>query len=164
MSWTIHDNILFSIFNTFGKKYIENQIEKNTRALVALKQPPKWFVVFGVYDLRTGTFTWQNDVNKITYNLIVTNYMPVFYSLATVKKLCKPRVHLGGSLQNVIPYMVSILNKQFKVVRQIQHDKIVYAIVTLDKPPKDSFDFKEFYAAMYYYRHHTNSISESKKK
>ncbi len=148
----------------FGKKYIEKQIADNTRRLTAQTHPPKWFVVFGIYDIKHATFEWRNDVNKITYNLIASNYAHVFNSLTTLKKLCAPRVHLSERTQYIIPYLVSIFNKQFKVVCQVHADKRVYAIATLDNPAKDTFKWDDFDAAMMHYRRYSNVGTGSKTK
>ena len=154
MSWTEHDNVLFSIINTFGKESVEKQIVDNSNKLMALSKTPKLFVVFGIYDLKKSTFTWNNDSNNLTLNQIATNYAPVFGSLITVKKLCKPQVHLSKHNMNVIPYLVSILNKNLKVVRQIQPDKHIYALVSLTNSAKDTINFDKFDAAMWYYRNY----------
>ena len=154
MSWTEHDNVLFSIINTFGKESVEKQIVDNSNKLMALSKTPKLFVVFGIYDLKKSTFTWNNDANNLTLNQIATNYAPVFGSLTTVKKLCKPQVHLSKHNMNVIPYLVSILNKNLKVVRQTQPDKHIYALVSLTNSAKDTINFNKFDAAMWYYRNY----------
>lgn len=150
MVWTTRDEILFSILNRFGKEHFEKQIERNTHAFLRLKHDPEWFVVFGIYDRDNHAFEWKNDVNAITYNQVIDHYMSIFGTDVTIKKLCKSRVVLESKYQNVIPYLVEFLNTRFKVVRQVHANKIIYALVTLDKDTE--FNIDEFDAAMFYYR------------
>ena len=160
--WTEKDKTLFTIVNNFGKKDLEIQIEQASDKFSHLKQRPDFFVVFGVYDLIKDNFVWQNKMNILLFNFS-KKYLPIFGSDETLKKLFKPVVKFDKNDMNVIPYLMEALNAEYSVIRFKSHTAYIYALVKLDDI-KETFNFDEFDAALFFYRYYENIDKKYKSK
>jgi hypothetical protein len=81
-------------------------------------------------------------------------YLPVFGSDETLKKLYRPVVKFDEKDMNVIPYLMDILNGAFNVIRFKSKNAYVYALVRLNNI-KETFKFDEFNNALFIYREHS---------
>jgi hypothetical protein len=152
MSWTEKDKVLFSIVNSFGKKHLDRQIYEASKAYTQLKTKPEFFEIFGYYDLSKNIFVWQNNMN-IQVSNFSKQYLPVFGSDETLKKLFRPVVKFDEKDMNVIPYLMDMLHGAFNVIRFKSKNAYVYALVRLNNI-KETFKFDEFNAALFIYREH----------
>lgn len=148
--WTEKDKTLFTIVNNFGEKDLEIQIEQASDKFSQLKQRPDFFTIFGFYDLTKDEFVWQNKMNILSYDFS-KKYLPIFDSDETLKKLFKPIVKFDKKDMNIIPYLMEALNAEYSVVRFKSHTVYMYALVKLDDL-KETFNFDEFDAALFFYR------------
>jgi hypothetical protein len=153
MTWSERDNILFSTVNIFGKDHLEAQIENASKKFLQLKQRPNFFVIFGYYNLIQNIFVWQNDMNIISYDFIKNNYMPLFNTDKTIKKLFKSTVKFDEKDKNVIPYLMEALNNKFNVIRFKSQTDYIYALTIIDDV-KETFKYEDFDAAMFIYRNY----------
>ena len=160
--WTEKDKTLFTIVNNFGKKNLEIQIEQASDKFSHLKQRPDFFVVFGVYDLIKDNFVWQNKMNILLFNFS-KKYLPIFGSDETLKKLFKPVVKFDKNDMNVIPYLMEALNAEYSVIRFKSHTAYTYALVKIDDI-KETFNFDEFDAALFFYRYYKDIDKKYKSK
>jgi len=163
MSWTEKDEVLFSIVNIAGKEHLEAQIEEASEKFSKLKKRPPFFVIFGYYDLHKNIFVWQNEMNKISYDFVKNNYMRLFDSDTTIKKLFQPTVKFNKKDMNVIPYLMEALNAKFKVIRFKSPTNYIYALTTLEGV-KETFKYDEFDVAMIHYRFYNNLSKANKVK
>jgi hypothetical protein len=152
MTWSEKDEVLFNTINIFGKEHLEAQIEDASEKFSRLKQRPNFFVIFGYYNLDADIFVWQNEMNKISYDFVKNNYMSLFKSDETIKKLFKPAVKFTRKDMNVIPYLMEALNAQFNVVRFKSPTTYIYALTTVDDV-KETFKYQELNDAMFIYRY-----------
>jgi hypothetical protein len=162
MTWSEKDEILFSIVNIAGKEHLEQQIENASNKFLQLKKRPEFFVIFGYYNLNKDNFVWQNEMNKISYNFVKKDYMSLFNSDETIKKLFKPIVHFNRKDMNVIPYLMEALNAKFSVVRFKSQTDYIYALTIVDN--NETFNYEDFDAQMFLYRFHNQLIKTPKKK
>lgn len=160
--WTEKDKTLFTIVNNFGEKDLEIQIEQASDKFSQLKQRPDFFTIFGVYDLTKDEFVWQNKMNILSYDFS-KKYLPIFDSDETLKKLFKPVVKFDKKDMNVIPYLMEALNAEYSVVRFKSHTAYMYALVKLNDI-KETFNFDEFDAALFFYRYYKNIDKKYKSK
>lgn len=151
MSWTKKDKVLFRILQEFGASDLEAQIRRSSRAFSARKTPPESVTIFGYYDTATQQFVWLNDMNRKLRRFIEEGYQPLFGDDTSWKKLFRQNVHLPLTYQNVIPYLMEIVNARYRVVRLSDQGRDVYALVTL-KNVKQTFSFDDFSEAMFLYR------------
>ena len=152
--WTEKDKTLFTIVNNFGEKDLEIQIEQASDKFSQLKQRPDFFTIFGFYDLTKDEFVWQNKMNILSYDFS-KKYLPIFDSDETLKKLFEPIVKFDKKDMNVIPYLMEALNAEYSIVRFKSHIAYIYALVKLDDI-KETFNFDEFDAALFFYRYYEN--------
>ena len=152
--WTEKDKTLFTIVNNFGEKDLEIQIQQASDKFSQLKQRPDFFTIFGFYDLTKDDFFWQNKMNILSYDFS-KKYLPIFDSDETLKKLFEPIVKFDKKDMNVIPYLMEALNANSSVVRFKSHTVYIYALVKLDDL-KETFNFDEFDAALFFYRYYDN--------
>ena len=160
--WTEKDKTLFTIVNNFGEKDLEIQIEQASDKFSQLKQRPDFFTIFGFYDLTKDEFVWQNKMNILSYDFS-KKYLPIFDSDETLKKLFEPIVNFDKKDMNVIPYLMEALNAEYSVVRFKSHTAYIYALVKLDDI-KETFNFDEFDAALFFYRYYENIEKKYKSK
>ena len=160
--WTEKDKTLFTIVNNFGEKDLEIQIEQASDKFSQLKQRPDFFTIFGFYDLTKDEFVWQNKMNILSYDFS-KKYLPIFDSDETLKKLFEPIVNFDKKDMNVIPYLMEALNAEYSVVRFKSHTVYIYALVKLDDI-KETFNFDEFDAALFFYRYYENIDKKYKSK
>ena len=160
--WTEKDKTLFTIVNNFGEKDLEIQIEQASDKFSQLKQRPDFFTIFGFYDLTKDEFVWQNKMNILSYDFS-KKYLPIFDSDETLKKLFEPIVKFDKKDMNVIPYLMEALNAEYSVVRFKSHTVYIYALVKLDDI-KETFNFDEFDAALFFYRYYENIDKKYKSK
>ena len=160
--WTEKDKTLFTIVNNFGEKDLEIQIEQASDKFSQLKQRPDFFTIFGFYDLTKDEFVWQNKMNILSYDFS-KKYLPIFDSDETLKKLFEPIVKFDKKDMNVIPYLMEALNAEYSVVRFKSHTAYIYALVKLDDI-KETFNFDEFDAALFFYRYYENIDKKYKSK
>jgi len=149
--WTNKDKVLFRILHQFGSSDLERQIKRSSHFFSKLQQPPEYVMIFGYYDLSKKLFVWLNNMNYQMERFIQEGYRPLFGSDETWKKLLHPVVPLSISDKNVIPYLMEILNARYRVIRLIEKNVEIYALVTLPYV-KQTFDFNKFNTAMYLYR------------
>ena len=93
----------------------------------------------------------MNDMNRRMIRFIEEGYQPLFGSDTSWKKLFRPTVSLPSSYQNVIPYLMEILNARYRVVRLEDKGFPVYGLVSLDRV-KQTVSFNDFQSAMFLYR------------
>ena len=160
--WTEKDKTLFTIVNNFGEKDLEIQIEQASDKFSQLKQRPDFFTIFGFYDLTKDEFVWQNKMNILSYDFS-KKYLPIFDSDETLKKLFEPIVKFDKKDMNVIPYLMEALNAEYSIVRFKSHIAYIYALVKLDDI-KETFNFDEFDAALFFYRYYENIDKKYKSK
>ena len=160
--WTEKDKTLFTIVNNFGEKDLEIQIEQASDKFSQLKQRPDFFTIFGFYDLTKDEFVWQNKMNILSYDFS-KKYLPIFDSDETLKKLFEPIVKFDKKDMNVIPYLMEALNAEYSIVRFKSHIAYIYALVKLDDI-KETFNFDEFDAALFFYRYYENINKKYKSK
>ena len=160
--WTEKDKTLFTIVNNFGEKDLEIQIEQASDKFSQLKQRPDFFTIFGFYDLTKDEFVWQNKMNILSYDFS-KKYLPIFDSDETLKKLFEPIVKFDKKDMNVIPYLMEALNAEYSVVCFKSHTAYMYALVKLDDI-KETFNFDEFDAALFFYRYYENIDKKYKSK
>ena len=160
--WTEKDKTLFTIVNNFGEKDLEIQIQQASDKFSQLKQRPDFFTIFGFYDLTKDEFVWQNKMNILSYDFS-KKYLPIFDSDETLKKLFEPIVNFDKKDMNVIPYLMEALNAEYSVVRFKSHTAYIYALVKLDDI-KETFNFDEFDAALFFYRYYENIDKKYKSK
>ena len=160
--WTEKDKTLFTIVNNFGEKDLEIQIQQASDKFSQLKQRPDFFTIFGFYDLTKDEFVWQNKMNILSYDFS-KKYLPIFDSDETLKKLFEPIVKFDKKDMNVIPYLMEALNAEYSVVRFKSHTAYIYALVKLDDI-KETFNFDEFDAALFFYRYYENIDKKYKSK
>ena len=160
--WTEKDKTLFTIVNNFGEKDLEIQIEQASDKFSQLKQRPDFFTIFGFYDLTKDEFVWQNKMNILSYDFS-KKYLPIFDSDETLKKLFEPIVNFDKKDMNVIPYLMEALNAEYSVVCFKSHTAYMYALVKLDDI-KETFNFDEFDAALFFYRYYENIDKKYKSK
>ena len=160
--WTEKDKTLFTIVNNFGEKDLEAQIEQASDKFSHLKQRPDFFTIFGFYDLTKDIFIWQNKMNILSYDFS-KKYLPIFDSDETLKKLFEPIVKFDKKDMNIIPYLMEALNAEYSVVRFKSHTAYMYALVKLDDI-KETFNFDEFDAALFFYRYFENIDKKYKSK
>lgn len=160
--WTEKDKTLFTIVNNFGEKDLEAQIEQASNKFSHLKKRPDFFTIFGVYDLTKDIFIWQNKMNILSYDFS-KKYLPIFDSDETLKKIFEPIVKFDKKDMNVIPYLMEALNAEYSVVRFKSHTAYMYALVKLDDI-KETFNFDEFDAALFFYRYFENIDKKYKSK
>ncbi len=154
MSWNHKDKLLLNILKEFGEKEVEPVIENANHLLANLppkKRPTLYF--FGNYNPSTHIFTWNKDIQQMQYDLILKNYLPIFGDDSTLKKLFKDKVHLSSSYQNVIPYLLKIVNASFHVVRIPFENIIYFAFVKLSL--KDTINFDTFEHLLFSYRQYS---------
>jgi hypothetical protein len=151
MTWSEKDKVLFSIVNIFGKEHLEEQIEDASEKFSQLKTRPPFFSIFGYYNLDKNVFVWQNGINEVSYDFVKNNYMTLFKSDETIKKLFQPVVHFDKKDMNVIPYLMEALNAQFNVVRFKSRTDYIYALTIIDGV-KETFKYEDFDTAMFTYR------------
>lgn len=163
MTWSERDKILFSTVNIFGKEHLEAQIEEASEKFLTLKKRPQFFAIFGYYNLSKDVFVWQNDMNSISYDMVKTNYMPLFKTDETVKKLFQPTVHFDKKDMNVIPYLMEALNAKFSVVRFKGPNDYIYALTEVDGV-NETFKYEEFDSALFTYRMYNQLDKMLKKK
>ena len=152
MPWSEKDKVLFSIVNQFGEKYLEKQIENASAKFLTLKKRPNFFVIFGYYNLNNNVFIWQNKMNEISYDFVKKNYMTLFNTDKTIKKLFNPDVMFEEKNMNIIPYLMEALNAQFNVIRFKGPTDYIYALTSIDDI-KESFKYDEFNDVMFLYRY-----------
>lgn len=155
MVWTKKDKVLFRILREFGKSDLEAQIQRSTRMFLKYKTPPPSFMLFGYYDPKKQEFVWMNDMNHRMVRFIKGGYQPLFGSDTSWKKLFRSNVSLPYSYQNVIPYLMEILNARYRVIRLEDKGFPVYGLVSLDRV-KQTFSFENFQDAMFLYRMDNN--------
>ena len=160
--WTEKDKTLFTIVNNFGEKDLEIQIQQASDKFSQLKQRPDFFTIFGFYDLTKDEFVWQNKMNILSYDFS-KKYLPIFDSDETLKKLFEPIVNFDKKDMNVIPYLMEALNAEYSVVCFKSHTAYMYALVKLDDI-KETFNFDEFDAALFFYRYYENIDKKYKSK
>ena len=160
--WTEKDKTLFTIVNNFGEKDLEIQIQQASDKFSQLKQRPDFFTIFGFYDLTKDEFVWQNKMNILSYDFS-KKYLPIFDSDETLKKLFEPIVNFDKKDMNVIPYLMEALNAEYSVVCFKSHTAYMYALVKLDDI-KETFNFDEFDAALFFYRYYENINKKYKSK
>jgi hypothetical protein len=151
MSWTSKDKFFLSILKEFGEKQVEPVIQNANKLLGSLpvkKRPELLF--FGDYQPSLQLFTWNKDLQRIQYDMILRNYMNVFGDDSTLKKLFQDKVKLSHNYQNVIAYLLKIVNAAFHVVRIPFQNRIYFALVKLSL--KDTIDFDMFDHLMFSYR------------
>jgi hypothetical protein len=163
MTWSERDKILFSTVNVFGKEHLEPQIEEASEKFLKLKKRPNFFVIFGYYNLNKDIFVWQNDMNKISYDMVKGNYMSLFKTDETVKKLFQPIVHFDKKDMNIIPYLMEALNARFSVIRFKGPTDYIYALTEVEDV-KETFRYEDFDAAMFIYRFNNDFEKANKKK
>jgi len=154
MIWTSKDKFFLSILREFGENHVESVIQNANKLLGSLptKKRPQ-LVFFGDYQPSLQLFTWNKDIQKIQYDMIVRNYMTVFGDDSTLKKLFQDKVHLSHNYQNVIAYLLKIVNVAFHVVRIPFQNRIYFALVKLSL--KDTIDFDLFDHLMFSYRQYS---------
>lgn len=163
MTWSERDKILFSTVNVFGKEHLETQIEEASEKFLQLKKRPHFFVIFGYYNLNNDEFVWQNEMNKISYDFVKKDYMSLFKSDETIKKLFQHIVKFDKKDMNVIPYLMEALNAKFNVIRFKSNTNYIYALTSVDGV-KETFNFEEFDAAMFIYRFYNEIDKKNKSK
>lgn len=154
MSWNHKDKLLLTILREFGEKEVEPVIQNANHLLAHLppkKRPTLYF--FGNYNHSTHIFTWNKDLQQMEYDLIIKNYLPIFGDDSTLKKLFQDKVHLSSPYQNVIPYLLKIINASFHVVRIPFENLIHFALVKLSL--KDTIDFDTFEHLLFGYRQYS---------
>jgi hypothetical protein len=161
MTWTEKDEVLFSIINIFGKEHLEAQINDASEKFSRLKKRPDFFVIFGYYELKKDTYFWQNEMNKISYDFVKNNYMSLFNSDVTIKKIFQPEVKFNKKDMNVIPYFMKALNAKFQVIRFKSPTAYIYALTTIEGV-KETFKYDDFDVAMIHYRFY-NDLSKANK-
>lgn len=163
MTWSERDKILFSTVNIFGKEHLEAQIEEASDKFLHLKKRPEFFIIFGYYNLNKDIFVWQNEMNKISYNFVKKDYLPLFKTEETIKKLFQPIVKFDKKDMNVIPYLMEALNAKFNVVRFKSSTDYIYAL-TFIEGVQETFKYEDFDAAMFTYRFYDDLNKAYKKK
>lgn len=163
MNWSEKDKILFSIVNTFGKEHLESQIEEASEKFIKLKERPNFFVIFGYYNLNKDIFVWQNEMNTISYNMVKRNYISLFKTDETIKKLFQSIIHFDKDDMNIIPYLMEALNAKFNVVRFKGPTDYIYALTAVDSV-KETFNYEEFDASMFIYRFYNDFQNVNKKR
>ena len=150
MSWSKKDKVLFRILQEFGKSDLEAQIQASTRAFLVRKIPPSSVVPFGYYDKKHHEFVWLHGMNRRMERFVAEGYQPLFGEDRSWKKLFHATVPLSPMYQNVIPYLMEIVNARYRVVRLMHNGQEVYALVPLRI--KQTFSFDDFSQAMFLYR------------
>jgi hypothetical protein len=163
MTWSERDKILFSTVNIFGKEHLEAQIEEASEKFLQLKKRPELFVIFGYYNLNKDIFVWQNQMNKISYEFVKKDYLPLFKTEETIKKLFQPIVKFDKKDMNIIPYLMEALNAKFDVIRFKSKTDYIYALTVVDEV-KETFNYEEFDAAMLIYRMYNEINNKNKSK
>lgn len=163
MTWSERDKILFSTVNIFGKEHLEAQIEEASEKFLTLKKRPNFFAIFGYYNLNKDIFVWQNDMNTISYDMVKGNYMSLFKTDETLKKLFQPIVHFEKKDMNVIPYLMEALNARFSVVRFKGPNDYIYALTQVEGVD-ETFKYEDLDAALFTYRMHNQLDKVLKKK
>ena len=90
-------------------------------------------------------------MNRTLKRFIEEGYQPLFGDDMSWKKLFRAKVPLSSAYQNVIPYLMEIVNARYRVVRLSDHGREVYALVTLQNV-KQTFSFDAFSNTMFLYR------------
>jgi len=162
MTWSEKDEILFSTVNIYGKDHLEAQIEDASEKFLHLKERPAFFAIFGYYNLDKNVFVWQNEMNTISYDFVKKNYMSLFKTDKTIKKIFNSTVKFDQKDMNVIPYLMEALNAKFSVVRFKSPTDYIYAL-TIINDVKETFNYEEFDAAMFIYRNY-NMLDKSYRK
>jgi hypothetical protein len=150
MNWSKKDRVLFRILQEFGESDLEAQIQASTRAFLVRKIPPSSVVPFGYYDKTHHEFVWLHGMNRQMERFIAEGYQSLFGEDRSWKKLFHATVPLSPMYQNVIPYLMEIVNARYRVVRLIHKGQEVYALVPLRI--KQTFSFDDFSQAMFLYR------------
>lgn len=164
MVWTERDKNLFTIVNQSGKYHLEKQIQKASDIFFTLKEQPKYFIIFGFYNLSKNVFVWLNGMNKISFEVVKQEYMDIFGTEETLNKLFKNEVYFDKEYMYVIPYLMEALNKwtNFNVVHFKNNDNYIYALTCIEGINK-TFNLTIFEEALYYYRNY-NEIKKLDKK
>lgn len=171
MVWSKKDKVLFRILQDFGKSDLEAQIRRSSRAFSAKNIPASSVTIVGYYDPKQQEFVWLHDMNRRLEMFIADGYQPLFGDDRSWKKLFHPKVSLSLADQNVISYLLEIVNARFRVVRLHDKGREVYALVPLTGI-KQTFSFDEFSQAMFLYRmddamekkYHTKIVATRKRK
>jgi len=162
MGWTPRDINLFTIVNQSGKYHLEAQIQQASDKFFTLKERPKYFIIFGFYNLAKNVFVWLNEINKLSSEIVKKEHMDIFETDTTLKKLFQNEVTLDKQYMNVIPYLMEALNKHLNVVCIKNDTHHIYALTSIDGIKK-TFNLTIFEEALYYYRNY-NEINKLSKK
>jgi len=151
MYWNYKDKLLLKLIREFGEKEVEPYIQKATTLFLTLPEKKQTeLIIFGNYDPSTHSFIWTKDIKQIQYDIIVRNYKSLFGDLSTLKKLFQDKVSLPSNYQNVIPYLLKLLNSAFYVIRIPLNNMIYFAFVKLKL--KDKIPYKKFADVLFTYR------------
>jgi hypothetical protein len=151
MYWNHNDKLLLKMIREFGEKEVEPYIEKATTLFLKLPEEKQMkLIIFGNYDPSIHSFIWTKEIKQIQYDMILNHYKHLFRDLSTLKKLFQDKVSLPSNYQNVIPYLLKLLNSAFYVVRIPLNNMIYFAFVKI--PLKDKIPYKKFADALFAYR------------
>jgi hypothetical protein len=164
MVWNDRDINLFTIVNQSGKYHLEAQIRQASDTFFTLKEQPKFFMIFGFYNLAKNVFVWLNDMNTISYDIVKKEHIDIFKTKTTLKKLFQKEVEFEKEYMYVIPYLMEALNKltNYNVVRFKSDNNYIYALTSIEGIQK-TFNLTIFEEALYYYRNY-NEINKLEKE
>jgi hypothetical protein len=148
MVWSKKDKVLFRIIHDHGKKDLEGQIQRSSKAFATNKRPVHFF---GYYDKKHHLFVWSNNMRAMIEHFIEDKYQSLFGKDTSWKKLFEPVVELSSENQCIIPYFIEIFHAQERVIRIANKDYDVYGLVSLPNV-KQTFSFDDFLNDMFLYR------------
>lgn len=162
MNLTDRDKNLFTIVNQSGKYHLEKQIQDASDIYFTLKSQPKYFIIFGCYNLDKNIFIWKNKMNVISEKIVKNEYFDIFGTDSTLKKLFENEVIFDKEYINVIPYLMEALNENFNVIRIKGTTNYVYAL-TIVEEVKKTFNLTIFEEALFFYRNWVENEINNKK-
>lgn len=163
MNWNDKDKCLFSIINQSGKYHLEKQIEDGSNIYFTLKNIPKYFIIFGYYNLEKNVFIWQNNMNNNFQEIVKREYINIFGSYSTLKKIFQNEVFFDKEYMNIIPYLMEALNQDYNVICIKSNNTYIYALTIIEKIRK-TFNLGIFEEVLFYHYKNWNKNQRNKIK
>jgi hypothetical protein len=151
MNFTDRDKNFFTIVNQSGKYHLEKQIQNASDIYFTLRVQPKYFIIFGYYNLDKNVFIWKNKMNVISEKIVKNDHFDIFGTNYTLKKLFENEVIFDREYMNIIPYLMEALNENFNVIRIKGTTDYVYALTFVEEVKK-TFNLTIFEEALFFYR------------
>jgi hypothetical protein len=147
--WTKKDRVFFSLLRQVGHQVFDREIQEATHYLRTHSVTQTLYPI-GHYDEKHSQFIWNREVRLLTMAQIRDHYLPFFGSLETVNRLTEEVVPLSPSNRRILPYLICLLNANFRVISVKKKGVEHYGMIKLPLP--SHFDFDAFDRAMESYR------------